>query len=253
MKKHIYASGCSFTEKDYIIYETQERPGWPMWPEIVGKKFNLPVINEGNGGSGNDYIERKALRHIVENHENIELVTIAWTQMTRFSIFEHFNVNTSWLLDHDPFTWNSEDIVGNMAQFNQTATNFLLDYDRINKMYTAFFQQVLSIQKACEKFGIKYVFACAINPLPSSIINHVKWNQNHHFNLWINNPYLEHINKKNFIGWPCMPQMRGFSLDTFLTPIEHTVSKNDYHPNHVGQQILAKKFTEHYEKIYRHP
>lgn len=259
-KKHIYANGCSFTEKDYTIYETGERPGWPMWPELLGKHLNLPVVNEAQGGAGNDYMERTSLRYIIENHEDIELVVIGWTQITRFQIFEKFLINTGFQLDVDPDTWKGEKygnqiqhgIVGNMPRFTQTAMNFLLEDHWMQNVYSAFFRQVISIQKACEIFNIKYVFAQMISPISYSVLVHPKFDKKRHWDAWIYNPYLEQINKKNFMGWPGQRQLGGFSLDTSLTKIEHTVSKSDNHPNSHGQQILANKFIEHYEKIYRH-
>ena len=244
MKKHIYASGCSFTEKDFIIFETKERPGWPMWPEILGNHLGLPAVNEGQGGAGNDYIEKRALRYIINNHEDIELVCMAFTQVTRFELFFRNLYNIATEIDNG----DCIGLIKDVCEFNRNAVDFLLTDDYgIRTMYTAFLKSILAIQEACEKFGIKYIFAFAIDPIPSNIINHPKWNNKYHFDALIDNEDFGKINKKNFIGWPGMSQLSGFSLDKFLIAPDHTVSESDNHPNAIGQQILAQQYIDHYE------
>ena len=48
MKKILLAGGCSYTDPNFKSTATQlpdeQRSGWPMWPELMGKSLDLKVI-----------------------------------------------------------------------------------------------------------------------------------------------------------------------------------------------------------------
>ena len=59
-KNVLLASGCSYTDPTFMSNDKNipedERGPWPMWPEILGKRHNMSVINKGLDGADNKYI-----------------------------------------------------------------------------------------------------------------------------------------------------------------------------------------------------
>jgi hypothetical protein len=91
--KILYTSGCSFSTEDWVIADNRYMEGYetgphPMWPDILAKRLNLTPINTACAGMGNDYILATSMRYILDNHENIELVAIQWSQITRMWIYD---------------------------------------------------------------------------------------------------------------------------------------------------------------------
>jgi hypothetical protein len=53
----------------------------------------------------------------------------------------------------------------------------------------------------------------------------------------------------NFIGWPIVSDIGGFSFDDKLED-HHRLSDEDTHPNASGHKLIAEIFYNEYEKIY---
>lgn len=76
--------------------------------------------------------------------------------------------------------------------------------------------------------------------------------------LFWNNPYFglleeeRHADNINFIGWPWLPSIGGYTLCQRSVNKEWTEEKiieNDGHPNEAGQKYLADYFIKEYEKM----
>ena len=83
--KYLIVSGDSYTDNDFrsSCYPDMD-VSWPKWPELLGKKLNMKVINLAQAGSGNDYIYSRLLDTIQEiPKEEIGLVIAAWSQAMR--------------------------------------------------------------------------------------------------------------------------------------------------------------------------
>jgi hypothetical protein len=83
----LYVSGCSFTYGDGLDEKTRISSNWAG---LIGEKLNIPVINEGMGGGGNDRIFRTAMTSIsklISENKN-PLVIICWTARHRREIFD---------------------------------------------------------------------------------------------------------------------------------------------------------------------
>ena len=68
--------------------------------------------------------------------------------------------------------------------------------------------------------------------------------------------YEDHINAKNFIGWPIFPQFGGFHVEyKVLRDVNHqpldgmVISKHDAHPTAKGQKALAEFIHDRLELI----
>ena len=85
MRKVLLVSGCSYTDKTFRSdFHPHIDTGWPKWPELLGKKLDMEVINYGYCGSGNEYIYSSLLDHLTSNPiENIGLVIPGWSRVPR--------------------------------------------------------------------------------------------------------------------------------------------------------------------------
>ena len=80
--KHLYAAGCSFTKH-------QPLPEDDLWPTMLSKKLNIPsVINQGQGGAGNDSIFKTVNNFILRTHTPPDeiLAVIQFTFPFRFTL-----------------------------------------------------------------------------------------------------------------------------------------------------------------------
>jgi hypothetical protein len=256
--KHIYACGCSYTQKNWFKTQSDKKiGGWPMWPEILGKHLNLPVVNLAKGGMGNDYILAMSMRYILENYKNIELVAIAWSQSSRYMLYDKHHFNPSVWLEGDPQDWNTE--TGNPGyrhyenpySYSQFLMNHINSRGELNTLASRYVRHVYTLQKLCEVLNVKYVFAGALRPLQL-----YEWRQLDNFNekkelqsfTKVDNFY--DINIANTIGWPFQEELGGKTLtssDDFFPYGKNRVN-NDSHPDENGQRIIAQQYIDHYEK-----
>jgi len=131
--KKLLASGCSWTDANFISHleflPEEKRGGWPMWPELIGKELGLEVINTAKQGRGNFYIGQSIIDNIIKYGDEVELVSVLWTQVDRVDIYnstqipilqilaakeEQFELAKmlSFSTDHlttNPFHWNPDE------------------------------------------------------------------------------------------------------------------------------------------------
>ena len=71
MKKLLIASGCSFTEKDFVSTHHPEMDcTWDKWPELLAEKLNMNCINLGSRGAGNEYIYNSIVEQVIKTKNN---------------------------------------------------------------------------------------------------------------------------------------------------------------------------------------
>jgi hypothetical protein len=100
---YLLANGCSFTDKTYNsqndgFYHTQEEKtelgfpegDWPMWPEYVGEKLGLPVVNLGKSGGSNQRMYETTLAQVHKNKP--AAIMNLWTGGGRNDLLGH-NLN----------------------------------------------------------------------------------------------------------------------------------------------------------------
>lgn len=77
---HIVTNGCSFT-----YCQGLDNPSEQGWPALLGKKLNVPVVNLGIKGSGNDAIYRRTVDYLYsnKNFDSKPLYIIAFSQAMR--------------------------------------------------------------------------------------------------------------------------------------------------------------------------
>jgi hypothetical protein len=254
--KHIYACGCSYTDKNWRLAGTHRRVGgWPMWPEILGNHLGLPVVNLGKGGMGNDYILAVSMKYILDNHKNIELVAIAWSQGSRYMVYDKYHFNPSAWLEGDPNDWYIKNknlaytFYENPYSHSQYLMNWLSLRHELHLISNRYIRHVYTLQRLCEELNLRYIFAAALSPLQlhqwQVLDNFDAQKELRHFTRADN---FYDINIHNFIGWPVHKELGGKNLTNGpeFQPYGKNRVPNDNHPDENGQRIIAQQYIDHY-------
>ena len=253
MKKILLASGCSFTDDNFVSAVHPEMIcDWPKWPELLAKKLDMNCINLGQNGAGNEYIYSSLLEKIlkIKDKSTIGLVIPAWSQCQRkdyqegpYSIWKQRRINQ----DGDIFSFLRKDL-----------------------------RYMISLQLICERFNIPLKQFQMISLFDGFISGLSKTDAEKHENK--DNPefvkkyeyipvsesqsvdrttcdkivlkYDKYINEKDFIGWPLSKRIGGFHVEektlrykpglslTYRTDL--LVSELDVHPNGKGHQLITE-------------
>ena len=254
MRKILLVSGCSMTDKNFVSEINPEiDTSFPKWPELIAKKLDMDCINLGKCGAGNDYIYSTLLEKILEKKDQIGLVIPAWSQCQRedyqeYNKWEPLRVYTN----GDVFGWLKKSL-----------------------------RYFISLQAVCERYNIPYKQLQMI-PLYESWLaglgkadleifqnkdnSDYKWRYTYPGNKKKDREKLQkivmdfepYINVKNFMGWPTIKALGGFTVEkrVIKTQISHTVdtaksivndfkrdvilSEWDHHPNAKGHEQIAE-------------
>ena len=221
MRKVLLVSGCSYTDKTFRSdFHPNIDTGWPKWPELLGKKLDMDVVNYGYCGSGNEYIYSSLLDHLTSNPtENIGLVIPGWSRVPRrdFKVGDRkYNIR-----------WDNH---GDMKYFMMRSLRYYY-----------------SLQEVCKSLKVPYKQIHILDPYESAVVE-----QNELFNMtredamkeFMSSSYYDKIDEKNFIGWPIESKLGGFCAWDKLDADKHFISEIDRHPNRQGQEIIAELIYE---------
>ena len=253
MKKILLASGCSFTDENFLsAVHPEMKCDWPKWPELLAKKLDMDYINLGHNGAGNEYIYSTLLEQIlkIKDKSTIGLVIPAWSQCQRkdyqvsdFAIWKQKRIDS----DGDVFSFVRKDL-----------------------------RYMVSLQLICEKYNIPLkqfqmisLFDGYISGLSKTDAekyehrNNPDFKQRYDYIPVLGNQkvdrancdkilleYDRYINEKDFIGWPLSNRIGGFHVEE--KTLRHTlkpypnyisellVSNIDVHPNEKGHEKIAE-------------
>lgn len=255
--KHLYACGCSYTEENWHHKKRGLGPH-TMWPAHLGEKLGLDVVNLGEGGMGNDYILTRSTRYILDNHKNIEIVAIAWSEAHRFSLYETFHFNPTVWLEGSNEDWDTKPRnLGYIWQeqpysWSKHLMKHMNDFEQYGFIFKKYLREIYTIQRLCEELNLKYIFFGALAPIiwapHERYIGRPNLKKELYLNQFIDSEYFSKINKKNFIGWPVDENLGGHPTTKYLTE-EYRLS--DGHPNAEGQKLIAKKAYDFYKGAYK--
>ena len=216
MRKVLLVSGCSYTDKTFRSdFHPNIDTGWPKWPELLGKKLDMDVVNYGYCGSGNEYIYSSLLDHLTSNPiKDIGLVIPGWSRVPR----RDFNVGNR----KYNIRWDNH---GDMKYFMMRSLRYYY-----------------SLQEVCKSLKVPYKQIHILDPYESAVVE-----QNELFNMtredamkeFMSSSYYDKIDEKNFIGWPIESKLGGFCAWDKLDADKHFISEIDRHPNRQGQEIIA--------------
>lgn len=234
MEKILLTSGTSFCT-DNLFDSNREIE---KWPSLLSKKLNVKLINKSKPGASNLYIYDHLMENILK-HENIELVVASWSYGLKTSIFRNFELNLINIEDQD---------LGQDRDLSDAAIS-LTDKIQSNGLIVSSIEQSLRLmiylQDACDSKGIKCIHYPLLNLFKTNLEykNHVK--------------VLEQIigldtfqklqSFDNIIGWPSDTLIGGYTYNSVYC--QHTISKDNHHPNAQGQKIIADDIYDKYLKI----
>jgi len=256
MTKKLLAVGCSYTADVYPF---------PVWPQLLAKKFNMECINLGQAGRGNEYIYSRTLDTLV-TEKNIGLVVVMWSEFQRLD----FCFRGRWKTLHFK--------VGPVERNNRPWANKLMNtltekkYDDIvyqTERSIRLFYSLQQIMKLTEYNNIPFYQLAGPVPAVARLTfgdphgSHYFRQKNIVANTIISSPYLAKINESLFLGWPMFDELGGWNIDTWLDKVaidlldDHKahdspsgmslrqdsdlrISKNNSHPNKKGHKKIAE-------------
>ena len=270
-KKVLLAAGCSYTDPNFESMDTSldVRGGWPMWPELMAKDLGLNCINYGDSGTSNTYILNQIIMGLAKHGDNVDTVAVLLTAADRYKFFGwnlNPSVELSLFLDSDykaprAFEWLDDIGIGHVNVKYFTSDYFMPNTYRI--IIDNYLCTILALIKICKSYNVKLIIMQGVYPLDTYVYNKLFNEGKIRFGvdtydvlkLAIENPVLSELKKekRHIIGWPLFSGLNGFSFDdTRKNNPEYRVSKNDFHPNALGQEKIKEYFMERYRAIYGH-
>jgi len=244
--KYLIVSGDSNTTWDF---ESICHPGmdfsYKKWPELLGEKLGMKVVNMARSGQGNEFIYTTIRDEIVKitDKSEIGLVIAAWSQAPR----------RDYKQEKDPFRqpWSSIriDTHGNLPFWVERSLGYYLDF------------QIL-----CERYNIPYVQFQMIELFEHYLAGILPSQTDIHFGADPNTQSKYPGNKKKdeahilksimyyeakldtskFMGWPPVKKLGGWrfrdKLDLWNNKESpRRVSPLDNHPNGLGHIAICDK------------
>lgn len=235
MKKILLASGDSFTDKNwYSDFYPDLDTSWPKWPELLGEKYDMEVVNLGFSGAGNEYIYHSILDYLTDTPiENIGLVIAAWSQCHRKDYQEHGVWRNERIDPHG-------DIFG---AYNKTLRHYLsfqIMCERYNLPYKQFqmiepFNDFLNGLKPRDVDIVSGLFKANEKMFGEMDFKSEKLTQLTKNIMW----WERTINTENFWGWPVAKPLQGQVMSHQIEK-DLRVSSFDSHPNRLGQQKIME-------------
>jgi len=239
-RKKLIAIGCSYTKMSRK--KSLAAIGNRHWPEYLAEKLDMNCVNLGAAGQGNEYILSKLIDTVL-SEKNIGLVVLMWSEWIRQDFQDPAN---GWYFFHPhkdksrkeryPIDLKSRNsILQYNDPYNLTMKSlryFLMSQMLLKDIPYLMIQGTSPLQNMNEKTAFKLVIAAMVE---SKIFNE--------------------INPDQFIGWPILKQIGGYTVGDILNKIdpeqkELRISKDDTHPNAEGHKIMAQEIYNAYEKIY---
>lgn len=273
-KKKLIAGGCSYTAANYISFDTKipkEDRIWTMWPEHLGNRMDLDVINTGVSGSDNLGVFTRTVDKILNTpKDQIGLVVVLWTESGRSTHFNSYPLGVGYLgweislekkngEKRGNINFSNESLVLNIPEqiFNWWNNDIFKAKKWMNNSINLTLSYMATLASLCESMNIPYMFGQAlpifdagapnffnteIKPRPDDIIK-----PSDVFLSMHNNSYFKILEKKkrNIMGWPLVPEAGGSNIEYFMQQDRNhklyglEVSEIDKHPNAKGQKIIS--------------
>ena len=263
MKKILIASGCSFTEKNFIsTFHPEMDCTWDKWPELLAQKLNMDCINLGSRGAGNEYIYNSIVQRLLKIKKNrVGLVMAGWSSAKRFV----FRVTKNSMGKHvhgcvtGPYL-NIDDFPNRDYSMSKLYPSVIKSYPSVDKLdhYEYITNRSIGLffdlQMLCENFEIPLKQFQMIDlfvdmELGANIASGNEGdNDNEKAKMMLRSPYLEHINEESFIGWPISFRLGGYNLWGHILnqEFENVKSKHPRRPSRLklSDDLIALFYSE---------
>ena len=262
-RKKLIVSGCSYTDN----YAAQQSLGEiPLWSEVLAEKLDMDCINVGKSAAGNKAIFGTLTDRML-TEKNVGLVIPMWSEVQRVSYYsekssdwkswhpEREILNADW---HDKFYEDNKEQNpwGNpLKKEPRYRLSMELRKNNLDNMTAGINDSIrlyYSFQSICEASSIPYLQIQGPLPIMGKKDNKNRINFCKHI---IETPYIQFMNDKKFLGWPTMPEIGGFNVDSFLDDIDkdrtkYRIDDGDTHPNAEGHSIISDILYDAYKKNY---
>ena len=274
-KKTLIVSGCSWTDPNQLSEDINVSNNivhnYNRWPNILADKLNMTLINYGKIASGNEYICSSLIDNITSMNEkkrnNIGLVIVAWSEAKRtdfeyrknkndyyvnglFSTRDKNRYNKDYIWDSvlytDPLRGDMFYKVKHSIRYMYLLQTFLKFNNIPYKMVQAIPLQKLS--NLGTEFNLDFAFGSSQRASQIQNLDIVQNNFNKELSsALVNFQLCRLIDKNNFIGWPTLMQLGGYSLYDNLNKKTDFISdlttfteyRKDNHPNQNGHNKIA--------------
>jgi hypothetical protein len=241
-RKKLIAIGCSFTEH-YLNNPMSPDfdHNFPRWPQHLADKLDMECVNLGRCGAGNQQISSKLIDTVL-SEKNIGLVVLMWSEWIRQDFQDPAN---GWYSFH-PHRDNSET---EKYPIDSKSRNSILQYNNTYDVTMKSLRHFLIAQMLLK--DIPYLMIQG--PVPVSDIGE-HWKKALPAPM-INSKIFDEINPDQFIGWPILKQIGGYTVIDILDKVDPErkqlrISDEDSHPNAEGHKIIAQEIYNAYKKIY---
>ena len=146
---YLYVDGCSFTWGLEL-----DNPPEENWGHLLGKKLELPVINNSYNGQGNDEMFRKVYELLYTTKSLPSIIVIQLSELSRIRIFD--DIDMKWKSASES-SWNFP---------KKTQDYYFKYYFSVYQNVYYLFTQMLLLKDKCDSLDIEfYVFdgICDIN------------------------------------------------------------------------------------------
>lgn len=262
--KYILADGCSFTDANFVsdVHVGMEI-NWPSWPEIFGEFCGLDVVNQGKCGKGNDIITNSLTKTILKDHKNIEMVVVGWSEIWRFAVYNHYKLNPMVALswpdkNHPELQESARNLFKYMHQKDLVDVHYTSEIPSLFQLHMqSWIDNMFQIQELCKLLDIKYIMAPVCGtfnlsryaPADKTLNGNIEFTEAQWFIMFAHMESFFDLDAEHLIGHPYFKDVSGFKFP-FILPKKYQISEKDQHPNAEGHEWIARKFYEHYTKIY---
>ena len=249
--KYLIVSGDSNADPDF---DSISHPDWdftyPKWPELLGEKLGMKVINVARSGQGNEYIYTTLRNEIIKikDKSEIGLVIAAWTQSPRKD-YKYLKQDSESGLTDKRKGWKALRINthGNLPYWVEKSLGHYLDFqilcERYNLPYVQF-QMIELFEHYLE--GILPDQNAIFYGADPNIRDKYPGNQKQDRKIILESiiKYEDKLDTSKFIGWPPIEKLGGFrfkdKLDLWSNiHSPNRVSEFDNHPNRPGHIAIC--------------
>ena len=239
-RKKLIAIGCSYTKMSRK--KSLAAIGNRHWPEYLAEKLDMNCVNLGAAGQGNEYILSKLIDTVL-SEKNIGLVVLMWSEWIRQDFQDPAN---GWYFFHPHKDKSRKE----RYPIDLKSRNSILQYNDPYNLTMKSLRYFLMSQMILK--DIPYLMIQGTNPLQNM-------NEKTAFKLviaaMVESKIFNEINPDQFIGWPILKQIGGYTVGDILNKIDPErnqlkISAEDHHPNAEGHKIMAQEIYNAYEKIY---
>ena len=242
--KYLIVSGDSNTTDDFDSISHPDMDfSYKKWPELLGEKLGMKVINMARAGQGNEFIYTTLRDEIVkiDDKSQIGLVIAAWSQAPRKDYKEGLNWTNLRIDTHGNLPWWVEKSLGHYLDFQILCERYNIPYVQFQMI--ELFEHYLEGLKPCQT---EVHFGADPNSQSKYPGNKTK---DESIILKSIMDYQNKLDTSKFMGWPPVQKLGGWRFKDKLDLWENKkspqrVSPLDNHPNELGHIAISNKINK---------